>query len=746
MQFLGESIHRSKGARWRRSLLRHSSALIMIAASSSAFAQGQNAAVGSQGGSAATVQGLEQVVVTAQRRAEPLQDVPITISAVSSDELAQRGITNTLELGSAVPGLSMDQSQGYALPHLRGVGNSGVGPGIENSVALYVDNVYIASLPASALSLDNVQRVEVLKGPQGTLFGRNSTGGLIQVITKDPEHQFSGSAEVSVGNYGIVRSNAYVTGGLSQDVAANLAVSVSHQGQGFGKNILNGRDVYDVDHDIAVSGKILAQLDSRTRATIEGDFSDVKSSLYTTASPYAKAPNYYYPGSVPLGNIRNVAEDAQPKSKFTGGGVSVHIEHDFDGFRLKSISAYRRSRYTFNADFDFGPAPYTRGQMDQKDRQFSQEIQLQSTGSTSLDWTLGIYYLHLVAEQAPLHLSFGGPAINPAFPLTDLQVTAEQDTDSVAGYAQATYHITPSTHLTGGLRWTYERRDLRANSIGQIHGFTIPLGAPVRGHFTTTKPEWRVALDQKVGGDVLLYATYNRGFKSGGYNLGDPSVPPFKTESLDAYEVGAKTESFHHTLRLNLAGFYYKYKNIQVSRYVNGVSEIYNGAASNVYGIDLDADYEVSSNFYLSAGLEWLDDHFTNFPNADYFVNCPTVPYAPCSRSAKGNRLPQASDFSATVSATYTVPLTVGKLAFNIADAYRTKFYFEPNNSYPQKAYHLLDASIAWTNDTQGLTVSLWGKNLTNSVHITNLGSALNAVGVSYGAPLTFGGSVKVAF
>src|ERR1700722_12318884 len=203
---------------------------------------------------AAQAASLEEIVVTAQRRRENLQDVPITATAGRAGSRAAGGVTNTAELVNVVPGMLVQTSAGYSLPHLRGVGITAIGAGIENSVALYVDGIYRGVASSDAVSLNNIAQIEVEKGPQGTLFGRNATGGLIQVTTLDPTSDFGASAHVGYGNYHTVKSDAYVSGG-TDFLAADLAVQSTHQGEGYGTNLATGQDINRMDMDLSVRSK-----------------------------------------------------------------------------------------------------------------------------------------------------------------------------------------------------------------------------------------------------------------------------------------------------------------------------------------------------------------------------------------------------------------------------------------------------------------------------------------------------------
>lgn len=696
---------------------------------------------------AAQPEGLETVVVTAQRRSQNLQQVPIAVTAISGATLAAQGTTNVPELSNAVPGLTIQQAEGFALPHIRGIGNSAVGPGIENSVAVYVDGVYVASAPASVLSLNDVKRVEVLKGPQGTLFGRNATGGLIQIITREPSDTFEGNFDAGYGSYDSKNLKLYLSGPLDERVSANLAVEASRQGDGWGRNITLHKDVYTEDLNLSARSKWLVSLGDNTKLTLSFDYQHRRSNLDTTLGNDPGTPDYYYGIRKPVGGRYDVALDTQPQSLLDGGGASIRLEHDFGKFHVLSISAYRDSRYKVAADFDLGPAPINFGGFVERDKEITQELQLQGKVPAWLNWTAGLYYISTRSSYAPLQLNFNGPAINPLFPLTEVTNFATQKMDSIAGYGQATASLSDDTRITLGLRYTRENRHFDANETGVIYYAAPVTLAKFSGHsLSVTRTTWRAALDHDLSDTAMAYFSFSTGFKSGGFNPGNPNALPYRPETLTAYEIGAKTEWLDHRLRANASVFHYDYADIQVSRYINGVAEIYNGAAARVDGLDLDLEFAITNHLTLRGGAEFLDQRFTKFPAADYLVNCPTLPFQACSRSAKGNMLPQTPDVSLVLGVQYHTVLAGGDTVFSLSDAYKSKFYYDPSNTYAQPAFHLINGSVQWTSPSGRYNLMLWAKNIGDQKYTTNIGSALNAIGIAYGAPRVVGVSAGIAF
>jgi iron complex outermembrane receptor protein len=718
---------------------------------------------------------LEEIIVTAQRRSENLQDVPVAVTALSADQLASAGVRSIAQLSEVTPGLTTVDQAGSFLPHIRGIGTTAFGAGFENSVAVYLDGVYLASSSASLLSLNNIVQVEVLKGPQGTLFGRNATGGLIQITTKDPQFSFSGDATLSYGNYDTALGAAYLTGPIVSDkLAADLAVTASTQGNGYGTNLFNGKDVYKMNRNIAVRSKWLWTPSDATSVRLIVDYEEMAGSQFTTFQVTPGTKVLFGPGT-PLGppgsapspalSTYDVDEDLQPRDSFQGGGASLRVDQDLVFARLSSITAERRSKDSLSFDADATPlALETIDPVLDQDRQFTQELQLTSQSSGPLRWVIGGFYLAGDAMTDPSRVILGGPLVNPLLPVESVAIYGEERTDSWATYAQSMLALTAADHLTLGLRYTDERRHLTASEDGQLTG-GIPVylldgsnppsfapvnpfvpAAPLREGRTFTAPTWRFAFDHRFSDTVMGYVSYNRGFKSGGFNTGVPTQPAYNPEKLDAYELGLKMDLWDR-LRLDTAAYYYDYKDIQVGYFVQGQIGYYNGAAARTYGLDMDLKALVTENLTLTAGAAWVHDRYTSFPNAVYYIPNPLLGgNATPIQSAQGNRLPLTPDETFNLSADYRHPLPKGALDLNVTYLFSSRYVFEPDNIMYQPAYDLVNGSISWTAPGDRFTVSLWGRNLTNAV-VANalLASALGNLS-EYKPPRTYGVSVGVKF
>jgi iron complex outermembrane receptor protein len=685
---------------------------------------------------------LDEIVVVAQRRPEHLQDVPITVTAVSAESLSAAGVTNTADLVNVVPGLLMPTSAGYTLPHLRGIGITAIGAGIENSVATYVDGVYRGVSSSDALALNNIAQVEVEKGPQGTLFGRNATGGLIQVTTLDPKPGFSGSASVGYANYHTLTESLYLTGG-ADILAGDFAVQSTHQGEGWGTNVATGQDVNRMDLNLSMRSKWLLKPAEGTKVTLILDETQTRNSMSALRN-YLNYPNAFYPpifGSLPP---LDVNDDSQPLRRLKEEGVSLGLDQELGFASLVNTLAYRKDVYTYNVDFDLGPNPYSLNVTRQSDSQLTEELQLISSNIGSLTWQAGLYYYNAHNAFDPQNLYFSGPAVNPAKPVTHIVNESEIKTNSIAGYAQVTQALPADSHLTVGVRYTSETRYLVSGETGYLNGVIPVTLANLNTSVSTHTPTWRVALDHNFTDDIHGYVSYNRGFKSGGYNVTAPTAPAYQPEKLNAYEIGLKTQFLDRRLTLNSAAFYYDYENIQVSRFVNGSPQVYNGGKAKVYGLDSDATLRVTERLTLAAGIELLHSEFIDFPKADFFFSCPGGYPGVCSLSANGNQLPQAPNASGIVSIDYRIPVGEGDVHLNLNESANSGYYFAPNNEYKQSAYGLLNGSIRWS--WKNFDASLWGKNLTNEIYPISANQAPTAVAAAYAAPRTYGMTVGARF
>jgi iron complex outermembrane receptor protein len=677
---------------------------------------------------------LDAIIVTAQRRSENLQNVPVAVTAVNASTLKATGVASIEDLNSLAPGLNITTTGGaYALPRIRGVGTTAGGAGIENPVAVYVDGVYYASATGSLLSLNNVAQIAVLKGPQGTLFGRNATGGLIQITTRDPQQDFKAEMEGTYGNRKTLGGSLYVTGGLAPDVAADLAVYYRNQQKGFGVNQVTGNDVNRA-RNLAMRSKLKIDVSDSTTVKLAGDYTDNEAALVAFRPVSGTIPV----GGVPFSSGKfDVESNADPLSATRQGGGSLTVEHKFSSIRALSITAYRRTHTHFILDSDKRPQPLNTINVIQNDRQFSQELQLVSASGGPFKWTAGAYYFWARGSYDPIKIILNGGVVQLTLP-------SEQTTKSLAGYAQGTYEITDQLNATLGLRYTHDWQSFAGTQSRTTPGGTVPIAADTDST-TAGKMTWRLAVDYRFSPELLTYVSYNRGFKSAGYNPQAFPAVPFEPEVLDASEFGLKADLLDRRLRVNSALFYYDYKNLQVSTFVNGILTISNAANAKIYGLDTDVTAAVTDNLTLSGGLSVVRARYKNFNGAAISTPLPSGGNSIISGSAAGNRVQATPDWTLNLAADYTVPIGGDELQIHADYYHNDGWYPEADNRVRQPSYDLFNASVAYHFDDR-YVARLWARNLTNVAYALQMNSQTvgDAVGMAPGR--TFGITLGATF
>ena len=716
---------------------------------------------------------LAEVVVTAERREERLQDVPVSVTALSTKELQSKGIQNTLDLAQVVPALTLTSDAGATQVRLRGVGTTNFGPGVENPVAMYIDGVYIASTSGAFFDLANIQRVEVLKGPQGTLFGRNATGGLIQVITPDPSNTFTGLVRAGYGNYQTATVDAYVSGPIANMLAADLTVHYAAEGQGWGRNLHTGDYVNRLNDDLIVRSKVKFEPSDDIKFILAGDFSSLLGSRPVTLQEVAGYRGDFEAiyGPQPHGGFYDNNGAIDPRAKITADGVSLTASFQLGANELKSITAYRTTKFEDQFPLTRVPQDVLLFSGTPKWEQFSQELQfLGRVGK--LNYTTGIYFFSSADQYNPFHLDFGtafapiafaaaGPGIVDAYETFN----NKQSTDSIAGYAQASYEVYSDTDLTLGVRYTDETKkvsgtqSLIVNYVAPIGNVPfVPPGTPylapgIDPKLTNGNVSYRVALDHKFTPDVMGYVSFNTGFKSGGYNLTTPANPAFAPEKLNATEAGLKMEFLERRVRLNIDAYHYDYTNIQVNNFIQSSTYIVNGGKAKMDGFEIESEWRVTEGLNLNAGLAYVNDRFTDFPNAGYNYMVPGCvvtgnPDTPCLHNAAGNRLPATPSLTGNVGFSYEKPIQTSLIGIT-GNVYHSSGWYGDFDNDPrayQKAYNLVNTSVYFESKSGGPRVTAWAKNLFNQEYVSNVYVSSQQPTFQAGAPRTYGVTVEARF
>jgi iron complex outermembrane recepter protein len=646
---------------------------------------------------------LEEIIVTATRRAENINDIPIAVQAFSENMLQETGAIDPIGLATITPNLNITTHLMGVTPYIRGVGNPISATIAEASVALYIDGSYIKSSNASAFEYNNIERIEVLKGPQGTLFGRNATGGLIHIITKDPSYEAGVRGKVSAGSYETVRTSLYANTGITDNLAADIAINYKNQADGWGTNRTTGKDV-DEGKSLNIRTKWKWEVSDQTSLTLSADYTDIESSFGTYNRPL--------PGTTPLFGFASPdgyydSVDSLPGDEWIkDSGAALTIEHSTDGLDFKSITTYR---YTESGShFDQVTSPLALVDIlidDQESENFAQELQLYSS-SGALDWLVGVYYFHDNAGFNSLQLQ--GPLIAGGAGVQEIR--GPQETNSYSIYGEGTYAITDDTRLTLGARWTKDEREI-------VHSVFFN-GAPlvsIPQEAEWEEPSYRVILGHDLNEDTMVYTSYSRGYKAGNHNSSGVGAPAFNPEFLDAYEVGAKTTLANGQVQLNTAAFYYDYQDLQTSRVVAGSLFTVNAAAAKIYGVEFDMVANVTNRLQIIAGAGWLHNEYDDFEDAPRLDPNPNFPFGNIQTAfdASGQKLPRVPEWTANIGGSYFLGMVAeGELKISVNLFHNDGFYWVPSNRQRQDAYDLLHAGISWRNADDTFGIRVYGDNL----------------------------------
>jgi iron complex outermembrane receptor protein len=669
----------------------------IIALAFTGYAAAQSTTNGSVGASSGSQ--LEEITITAQRHEQNLQQVPIAVTAFSASQLVNSGITGTEELANVVPGLTFTTIGPSGSVFIRGIGSNAGNVDQEPSVATYVDDVYIASPTANQFEFNNIDQIAVLKGPQGTLFGRNATGGVIQITTRDPGSSPRLDIEGGYGNYDTFKGSIYASAPIASTLAADIAITGQDQGSGWGHNLTTSADNYKHD-SVAARSKWLWTPDDATRVRLSMDYEHTK--IYQT-------PDLSLPGEFGVDGRPNYAGffnslgNSPSFTNRTSGGLSVRFDRDFGYARLVSISAYRDLSNTFEIDEDKTPLNIVDATLSEYSRTLSQEFQLLSPRSSKIDWLAGAFLYHVNAGVEPATIA--GLA---AAPLPYLNIFTDLRTKSGSVFGQGTAAIFTDTHLTLGYRYTVERQQA-ISRVDAIVGNIVPAIFQKQGF---DKGTWRVALDRQLTPDVLAYISYNRGIKSGGYDILSPGAPGYKPEQLDAYEIGLKNEFLDHRFRVNSSAFYYNYQNIQEEEAITGGVITVNAAKARIYGADLDVSAKATEALTLTISGTYLHSEYLAFSNPQEFPGNPGLPVP--DPNVVGSQTTQAPKYTAHAGANYRVLTEFGALDVSGDYSYNSGFFWDSANRLAQPNYSLLNSALSWTSVSEVYGVRLWGKNLTN--------------------------------
>ncbi len=747
-----------------------------IAASISSFAI-------SSGAMAAGI-AIEEIVVTAQKRAESLQDVALSVSAFSGDSLREDDISSLQDIGNRTPGMVFSMfSSGQPEIAIRGIGTKEDGAAASDATVVSIDGVYIAARTAQVLDIFDLERVEVLRGPQGTLYGKNSIGGSINFITSKPTEDFTLRIRGTTGNYGRSDLGGMISGELTEGLYGKVSFSKrSHDG--YLRNLLSGKRTGDTD-TLAFRGQLRWTPTENLEITFSADGADDDNGDTnrepigpTTGDGFVHNCGTCILDPVAVNEALGGAGDPWSSLNEIEGfmkrnveGYNVTVNWDLGDFIFTSITAYRENDFDWLEDstglpptsylVDLtagGGALFANPASDgfafdlndvaqEKNRQYTQEFRLTSDTDGPIEWVAGLFYSK---EKLSRNEEFRFTSLAGGGELEHQVSKQRNDSDSWAIFGQGSYHITEALSVTAGLRYSYEEKDIGVGATlesGVIGLLLKPFP------FTNASEDWdsidgKVSVDWKINDDVMLYGSVATGFKSGGFTgsastLAQATIP-FDEETALSYELGFKSMLFDQRLRLNGAIFFTEYEDLQVTRFFQpagaslGEFITENAGEAEAQGAELEFMWLVSENIEIGGSYAYLDTEYTDFTGTE----------AVGGSDFSGNQLRQAPRNSANLYTKYTMDLgdDIGSISAKVDYRYQDLSFYDPDENpkitIPQ--YRIWDARIAWNSPNKNWEVAGWIKNIGDEEYRTHIYSQRGGriAFANFGAPRTSGVTV----
>ncbi len=691
--------------------------MAVAAALSCPFAvQAQETAQPPEDEAPAEIVGLDEVVVTAQKRQQSLQDVPLSVSAFTSEMLSAGRMADVRSIVDFTPGFSGNTADGFTdALSMRGIATNDFGIGGDPSVAVFVDGIWAGRTGGVMTSMYDVERVEVVKGPQGTLFGRNSIAGAVSILTNKPQSHFGASAELTLADDNEVEA----TGMVNMPLGENWALRASGYlltNDGYLENLQGGDDLGF--HEVS-SGRLGLRY---TGDTIDATFT-------VAYEDREQDPSVYWvpADGLPVDQVDiDLADDGINESEVFDGRAVIEFSLSGD-YTVTSLTGYKKFNFHYLEDYDARPERVNDYRQLNDVEYWSQELRLNSPSDGKVTWFAGAsvyreeiegYFEYIYDEDALCRAlsiteapDFNGPAagcddpnfeayweddIDPADILEDKVEASYVDVESEgwAVYGDFTWAVTDRFELTAGARYTFDKKEMRSQVLdsGGALGNNFNYEFFTDG-FVGDDADWseftpRIAASFDVNDDVTVYATASRGYKSGGFatfgfdlhgeeisdeGLAPPGTTPkaFEPEEVDSYEIGAKTRLFDNTVQLNAALFHYDYVDLQLVYFLDGSSQVANVGEARGQGLEVDLRWVPSANWDATVGLSLLDTEITDAAEM--------VDIGACG-DCDGNNLPFAPEVSGSGILTYTRPAGSGEMFFTTEYVYRAEMFGGPDN------------------------------------------------------------------
>lgn len=686
----------------------------------------------------------ETIVVTAQKRSTILLDTAETLSAISGNDLRATGGTGFSDLSAQVPSLAYTANFGISQIYIRGVGNSFFNPGGDPGVALHADGVYLSDQEATGVAFLDIARVEVLRGPQGALYGRNATGGAVNLVSKRPTQTFEGNAAVTFGDYGRLEGELTLSGPMSDQVRGRLAIEHKTL-DGYATNTLAaGPNHFDDEGLTSVRAQIEADLAGGTLRLIASGLKQDNNgpALKVLPDPFPQPAELLYgvrPPAQPRTLTSEIGSNEREVKSLTGSW-----ERSFEAFELTAIADIRSSDRAITFDQDGTERPVAITTLDTQSEQKSIEVYAASIKESRFEWLIGATAMQFdqsrvttVPGQLP------GAFLNPALPLNfpvPFQFSGGGDlvSNSWATFAELGYSFPKQLTVRGGLRYNSDEKkiDEFLNFFSLTQGSQSKKWSKLSGKGTV---EWRPKER------LLVYGSISSGFKAGALNLG-AFTPAVRPETIENTELGLKYAGSGSLPSLSLAAFNSRYSDLQVVQ-IGPLSQILaNAAEATIQGVEGEVSAKPTRELTLSANFSILDASFDRFSTTD-----PRRGFA--SFDLKGKSLPMVSDFSGGIQIQWRKTLNSGAIVTATgAASWRSDFYFTEFNTNDalQKGYGKLDFGLNWVSSNGHLTLAAYGRNLTNETTLSSMSVVSPLLGslrvASYDPPRHFGVSIARSF
>ncbi|WP_116368761.1 TonB-dependent receptor [Parahaliea mediterranea] len=675
---------------------------------------------------------LEEVIVTAQKKAENLQQVAVAVSAFSEDTIRNTGILDIGDVTAQTPSFSISSyNPTTPAPYVRGVGTNSSSVGDDASVGVFIDEVYAGRAGGYSADMFDVQRIEVLRGPQGTLYGRNVAGGAMNIITNNPSNELEGRAEVTVGNYNLLGINGMLSGPLSDDggVRGRIAVS-SRERDGWVDNVNTGNELKNVDN-ISGRAKLAIDLGSSAELLLSADYGkddDLRGpaarSTINVLPPFPGEPN------------DKVSLDFDGFTERELWGTSATLNWDLGPGTLTSITAYRANEYSFLDDLTgTWPVLSLTNDAEEDSSQFSQELRY-AAEAERFGYTVGAYYFNEEVDRLESFDSSGNLGVpGTSRPLWD----AEMDSTSASLFGEATWYVTSQLSLIAGGRYTWDEKQ-----FSNVTNNPDLLGYLLEAYRVDEEETWsrftpKLGVEYQLNDDIMLYATWAEGYKAGGYNglaatLAE-AQKPFDQEIVSSYEAGFKSDLLDKTLRINANVFYSDYQDLQNFFVDVATSEVITATAdAEMQGLELEIWWTPLERLDIFLAGSVMDTEYTKFP---------------ANPAVEGNQLMRAPETSGSLGVQYVQPVSDwGDLLLRTDVTYTDEMYFSTANDINSGAesYSLVNARAA-LRMYNGWEFALWGKNLTDEDYVVHSFSAGAGDGHPiYGNPAMWGLTASYAF